>query len=331
MGAAIAAFASIGTAAYGAYQNKKAGDANEEAQALSRKDYAERLRAAGIAAKELNDQYNEIVKDRPNLSWESFVGDKIKAINDPYLRQFYTNAKKEDFDRMREFAQTATTDNIENLQSAADKLSNGRWKEIITKRDDLVLNTDAASRMARTYELAAPVRTGASTVKYDSKGQLVEGQRADKQAFSVAQEVQTQIEQEQKQDLRQLENDRLNAATSQSAKASQFMQFFDATGYATAAESDRSNLVNSYQAIDEQRAFDIYKMFAGASAGIAPVQPTYQSEGAGNELISAGVKLGSQYLGNKLNTKNPPMNGNGGYGSAGGNAYTNEYKNPYTS
>jgi ribosomal protein L20 len=294
MGAAIAAFASIGTAAYGAYQNKKAGDANEQAQALSRQDYAERLKAAGIAAKELNDQYNEIVKDRPNLSWESFVGDKIKAINDPYLRQFYTNAKKEDFDRMREFAQTATTDNIENLQSAADKLSNGRWKEIITKRDDLVLNTDAASRMARTYELAAPVRTGASTVKYDSKGQLVEGQRADKQAFSVAQEVQTQIEQEQKQDLRQLENDRLNAAASQTAKASQFMQFFDATGYATAAESDRSNLVNGYQAIDEQRAFDIYKMFAGASAGIAPVQPTYQSEGAGNELISAGVKLGSQ-------------------------------------
>ena len=100
------------------------------------------------------------------------------------------------------------------------------------------------------------------------------------------------------------------------------MQFFDATGYATAAESDRTNLVNGYQAIDESRAFDIYKMFAGASAGIAPVQPTYQSEGAGNELISAGVKLGSQYLGNKLNTKNPSMTGNTGFGATGGNPYS---------
>ena len=327
---AIAAFASIGTAAYGAYQNNQTANANEEAQALSRQDYAKRLQEAGRIAKELNDQYNQIVGERPNLSWESFIGDKIKAINDPFLREFYTNAKKEDFARMREFAQTATTDNVENLQSAADKLSNGKWKEIIDKRDNLVLNTDAASRMARTYELAAPVRTGASTVKYDSKGQLVEGQRADKQAFSVAQEVQTQIEQEQKQDLRQLENDRLNAA-SQTAKASQFMQFFDATGYATAAESDRTNLVNGYQAVDESRAFDIYKMFAGASSGIAPVQPTYQSSGAGNELISAGVKLGSQYISNNYGTKKQPMTGNTGFGAASGNAYTNEYTNPYNS
>ena len=328
---AIAAFASIGTAAYGAYQNNQAANANEEAQALSRQDYAKRLQEAGRIAKELNDQYNQIVGERPNLSWESFIGDKIKAINDPFLREFYTNAKKEDFDRMREFAQKATTDNVENLQSAADKLSNGKWKEIIDKRDNLVLNTDAASRMARTYELAAPVRTGASTVKYDSKGQLVEGQRADKQAFSVAQEVQTQIEQEQKQDLRQLENDRLNAAASQTAKASQFMQFFDATGYATAAESDRTNLVNGYQAVDESRAFDIYKMFAGASSGIAPVQPTYQSSGAGNELISAGVKLGSQYISNNYGLKKQPMTGNTGFGAASGNAYTNEYTNPYNS
>ena len=327
IGLAVAA----GSAYSGYSQNKKAEEANEQAQTLSRQDYAARLQEAGRIAKELNAQYNEIVGERPNLSWESFIGDKIKAINDPFLREFYTNAKKEDFERMREFAKAATTDNVDNLQEAADKLSNGKWKEIIDKRDNLVLNTDAASRMARTYELAAPVRTGASTVKYDSKGQLVEGQRADKQAFSVAQEVQTQIEQEQKQDLRQLENDRLNAAASQTAKASQFMQFFDATGYATAAESDRTNLVNGYQAVDESRAFDIYKMFAGASSGIAPVQPTYQSSGAGNELISAGVKLGSQYISNNYGPKKQPMTGNTGFGAASGNAYTNEYTNPYNS
>lgn len=303
-GVAVAA----GSAVIGAKQNADAADANSDAQALSRKDYAARLQAAARIAKEMSAEYDSIVGERPDLSWESFVKDKMKALNDPFLREAYTNAKSEDFNKMREFAKQATADNVDNLQSVADKLSNGKWKEIIDKRDNLVLNTDAASRLARTYELAAPLRTGASTVKYDNKGQLIEGQRADKQAFTVAQEVQTQIEQEQKSDLRMLENDRLNAAASQTAKANQFMQFFDATGYATAAEADRTNLVHGYQAVDEQRQFELYKLFAGAASGIAPVQPTYQNTGAGNELISAGVKLGAESLSNYYGSKKTPVN-----------------------
>ena len=250
----------------------------------------------------LNEEYNSVVESRPELSWEGFVRDKIKAINDPWLRQFYTQAKAEDFEKLREFGKVASQDNVANLQQAADDLSGGKWQEITDQRNKLVLETNAADRMARSYELAAPIRTGASTVRYDDKGRLIEGQRADKQAFSVAQEVQTAVEQEQKSDLRNLENDRLGAAQSQTEKARDYMAFFDPTGYATAAESDRSSLVNSYQTTDEERAFRVYEMFAGAAAGITPTNPTYQDNTAGNALISSGISTASSSLSNYGNT-----------------------------
>lgn len=296
---AIAAWATVAIAAGSAYagsqQNKKEAEQNARLEEEAKTDYAARLKLAGNTAKEMEREYNEIVKDRPNLSWESFIGDKIKAINDPYLRQFYSQAKAQDFEALRSFAKVASQDNVANLQKAADDLSGGRWKEITDKRNELVMQTDAGARMARAYELAAPVRTGASTVRYDDQGRLIEGQRADKQAFSVAQEVQTATEQEQKADLRQLETDRLSAAQSQTQKADQFMQFFDPTGYATAAEADRTALVNNYQKTDEERQFEMYKLWAQASSGIQPVQPNYTT-GAGNELIAAGVKTGSDAL-----------------------------------
>lgn len=291
-GVAVAA----GSAIYGASQNSKAQGANEDALNLSREDYRARLIAGAKMAKELNAQYNEIVGERPDLSWESFVGDKIKSLNDPWLREAYTNAKKEDFDRWREFAERASVDNVENLESVADELSNGKWQDIIDQRNKLVLETNAADRYARSYELAAPVRTGASTVRYDNEGRLIEGQRADKQAFNIATEVQTAVEQEQKQDLRQLETDRLSAAERQSEKARDYMQWFDGTGYATAAEADRSKLLHGYQQTDEERAFRLFEMFAGASAGITPVAPAYQNSGPGNQLIASGVQLAGSTL-----------------------------------
>lgn len=311
MGAIAASVAvGVGGIVAGSIQNNKANKANEQAYQDSRADYAARLKLAGEGAKALNEEYDKIIEDRPDLTWEGFVRDKIKAINDPWLRQFYTQAKTEDFNKLREFGKAASTDNVTNLKKAADELSGGRWQEITDQRNKLVLETNAADRMARSYELAAPVRTGASTVRYDNQGRLIEGQRADKQAFTVAQEVQDATAQQQKSDLRQLENDRLGAAQSQTEKARDYMGFFDPTGYATAAESDRSSLLNSYQKTDEDRAFRIYEMFAGAAAGIQPTQPTYQDNTGGNSLISSGIGIASKSLSNYGNTtKKPPVAG----------------------
>lgn len=300
MGAlAVAAIglAAAGTTAYmGNKQNKDAIAANEQAKGESEEDYNTRIKAAAKAAKELNSQYNKVVKNRPNLTWPEFVKSKLSAIDDPFARQVYTTAKAEDFERLRQFAQQATDDNVDNLLATADKISGGSFMEFVNKRNDLIRNTDAAGRYARAYELAAPVRTNASTVKYDNQGRLIEGQRADKLAFGIANEVQTQVEQEQKADLRQAEMDRLPAALSQQEKAKSFTQFFDPTGFANQAEQERMLTGVNYQQMDEQRSFDLYKMFAGAAAGITPVQPQYQDPNAGNAMIASGIKSGTTAL-----------------------------------
>jgi hypothetical protein len=299
MGVVAGLIVAGGTAAAGAYQNKKNREANAQARGESMEDYQARLDQAADSARILEKEYNELIKSRPNVSWESFVRNKIKAIDDPELRRFYDEAKEEDFNRMREFAKIASSDNTDNLMEAADRLSggDGAFAAAIKRRNDLVLNTDAAGRFARSYELAAPIRTGATTTKYDSQGNLVEGQRSDKQAFSIANEVQTAVEQEQKSDLASLERDRISAAASQVEKARGFLSFYDPTGFASNIDDTRMAAEMDYQSADEQRAFQMYSMFANAASGISPTTPTYADPNAGNELIAAGIKSGSDAIG----------------------------------
>ncbi len=290
-------------------QNKKA---NAASQAASQKDYQSRLNAAAQMASQFQGEYEALLEERPGVTWEDFVANKIKAIDDPMLREVYERRKGEDFDKMREFAKAASSDNIENLMSVADTLSGGEGKfaEILAKRDNLVMNTDAAGRFARTYELAAPVRGGATTTRYDSKGNLVEGQRSDKQAFSIANEVQTAVEQEQKSDLRSLEQDRLGAAASQTEKARAFMSFYDPTGFASGVDDNRMAAEMAFQNADESRLWGMYQMFAGQASGLTPTTPTYADPNAGNQLIASGVKSGvdavGSYYANKPKTSTAP-------------------------
>ena len=99
---AIAAWAGVavaaGSAAYGAKQNADAEDTNEERFQISREDYAKRIQESAKIAASMENEYNDLLDERPDLRWSEFVKDKIRAINDPALREFYTNAKEEDFD-----------------------------------------------------------------------------------------------------------------------------------------------------------------------------------------------------------------------------------------
>ncbi len=308
MGVVAAAIAGAAvSASAGIYMNRKNEKANAAARAASMGDYQSRLDAAAKVAAQMQGEYEDLLGERPNLSWEEYVKSKIKAIDDPYLRQVYTEGKSEDFEKLRQFAKIASSDNTDNLMEAADKLSGGTgaFQKAIDERNRLVLDTDASSRFSRAYELAAPIRTGATTVKYDSQGNLIEGQRADKQAFSVANEVQTEVEREKLSNLRALEQDRISAAASQTEKARGFLQFYDPTSFAIDLDNNRMAAEMGFQMADEDRAFKMYQMFAGAAAGITPTQPTYANPNAGNELISGGINLATNaltsYYGGKQN------------------------------
>lgn len=312
MGVGIAAAAVIGAAAttYGVSENKKAGKKNQQLQADSEEDFADRLKVAAKEAKRLEGQYNKIVKKRPNLKWDTYVKEQIRHIDDPMVRELYVNGKQEDFEALRKLASMASEDNVQNLMSAADEISGGQWKTMVQKRNDLVLNTDAAQRFTRANELAAPIREDASTVRYDDKGQLIQGQRSDKQALQLAYETQVASDREQKDDIRTLQQDTLNAAASQQQKASEFTSFFDPSGFATANAQQYNAQKTNWQLLDEKAAMDMYDIFARGAQNMQPTQPNYGPANPGDAMIKAGVEMGTSALTDYYKSKNTPKPAN---------------------
>ena len=308
----IAAIVGIASVAGGVYQNSQQNKFNQNLYNQSREDYAMRLKLAAEGAKLLGDQYNKVQEERPDLTWEGYVGELVKALKDPRLLEAYHNAKQEDFNVLRKLAETASDDNTKQFQKTFDQLSHGKGDEIVDQRNKLVLEDDTAQRYARALELRSP-SIGAGTVKYDSKGQLVEGQRADKAVFDTAYETVVETNRERKADLRALEGDRSTAAQSQQEKAKNFMGFYDYTGYSTANFDNQRKQQLEFQMRDEERAFELYKLFAAGSAGIVPSQPGYVSPTGGNELISSGTKLVGSALGNYYSNNNKPKGRTGTY------------------
>jgi hypothetical protein len=291
MGAIWGAVAGLAVSGIGAWQNSQAQDANEAATRQARDDYERRLRFAAEEAKKMWEQYNKVVEQRPGTDWNTFARNYIRALDDPSLREAYTNAKEEDFEKMREFAKAASEQNFDTLMDTFNKLNGGRGREVLDERTRMVLDIDAAERFARARELSLPGRVGASTVRYDSTGRLIEGQRADKNAFNIAYETIVETDRERLNNLTQLENDRLRAAQSQQQKALDFLSFFDATGFASNLEDKRNAMELAFQMSDEERAFQLASAFAQQAAGIQPVQPQLQNNTVGNQLITEGIKM----------------------------------------
>ena len=308
----IYAVVEIGVALYGAYQTSQTNKGNQQAYGDSRADYEARIAAAQKGLAQVEDQYNKVREQRPDISWEGYVDSLVKSIDDPKLRAAYDSAKQKDFGVLRTLAKTASEDNSANFRIALNSASNGKAAEIIDQRNDLTLNNDTKQRFARAMELRAP-EIGAGTVKYDEKGQLIEGQRADKQVFSTAYEVQDAVNKERLNNLAQLERDRSSVAASQQEKARSFMPFYDATGLSVNAFADNRKELIDFQKMDEMQAFDLYKTFAAAASGIQPSQPGYQSSAAsqaltGQAVTAAGSALASYY---KANQTSGSGNGSG--------------------
>jgi len=280
----------------GAMQNASAASANERRFNISREDYERRLQMAAETSEELAAAYENIVKERPELTWEAYVREWAQAIDDPQVREIYKRMKTEDFAQIRALADIATIGNIDNFKIAFDELSNGKGEEIINMRNDLVLQDDTNQRFQRALQLRSPA-IGADTVRYDSQGRLVEGQRADKQAFNIAYDTVVETNRERLANISALERDRMNAAESQREKATSFLNFYDNTGYSTALFAQNRQERQTFQQLDESRAFELYKMFAGAAAGITPAQPGYLPTDGGNALISSGMNMATSSLG----------------------------------
>ena len=315
----------VASIAVGAYSANKANKANEAGQQASIDDYNKRVAEAqkGFAIMEQN--YNNAKAERPDLTWEAYSAGLVKALNDPALTKAYADSKADDFKHLEVLAKRATTDNSETFKQTFDFISNGKGKEITDQRNELVLNDDVEARVKRAYELRAP-QIGAGTVRYDSKGNLIEGQRADKQVFTTAYEETVAANRERLANLSALERERSSTAASQQQRASDFMSFYDATGLkATAFDKNRTENID-FAKLDQMQAFQLMNTFAQASLGITATQPQYQDPSKGYAMAAQGLTAAAagyaSYANNKQANANSSTGGStsmssGVYGSSG--------------
>jgi hypothetical protein len=300
-GAAIAAVAaaaiSAGGAAYGANQNKKAGDAN----ARNQQAYNKAIQANEKEARKLYDDFiKKWEKKKEELgedfSLAQFVQETIEAAGDPRLQDLYYSTRQQDWERAQAMADEAMSQNESAFNRLVNNVSGGDYQALVQARNQAVLGADAQSIYTRARELQSPnimagsVRQGADTT----------GQRADRQEYQIAQESVMQADEIRFNRARAaIEDDRV-AAQRQQERALSFLPAIDYLGYAQTSVINPSQNARLQLGMSE---LNFYANMAAQSMGAAfssPQPPPAIATNPGDALIRSGVEgvgsaLGSLY------------------------------------
>lgn len=288
--------------AIGASASNKTNKDNQRAQGQALEDEDKRRKNAAYEAERLIKEYNKLRKERPGLSIQEFIQGQVQALDNPQLNEAFRNSRQEDFDQAQSFADEAGLENLQQYNNILDDISNGKAEEFVNKRNDIALSTNDVAAFDRAMQLRSPA-IPAGTVRMDSQGRFVEGQRADKQVFQTAFETSEQQ--------RALQFDRLGtildsdraAAERQQEKSKDFLKFTDYTGFASALAGEQSNRELQFQRDDESRQWDLITQFTNSAFSNQTAQPTPQSTQGSDNLAASGLNLAgksiAQYYGNK--------------------------------
>ena len=295
-GAALAGGAiSAGVGAYTASKTRKANEKAAKKAELSEKNRRQR------AAQELEKattRYNEIRAERPGFTVQQFLEEQATALGGEEgraLQDQIRSMKAEDVQAAQAVADEATTGNINTFDIALDAVSGGDSARVLAKRNDLALNEDSQAQFDRALQLRSTA-IPAGTVRQDSEGRFVEGQRADKQTFQIAADVDQASRDRQFGKLNSiLESDR-SIAERQQSKALDFLSqqnTSDVLSGLTAAGSDRRD---RFQAVDEQVQLENIRQFQAAAFTDQTRQITPATDNSA-ALISGGFDTALKGIG----------------------------------
>lgn len=303
-GAAIAAVAaaaiSAGGAAYGANQNKKAGDANARNQQAYNK-------ATQLKEKEARKLYDDFVKQWEEKKEElgdeftlaQFVQDTLDAAGDPRLQDLYYSVRQRDWETAQSMADEAMVQNESAFNRLVNNVSGGDYQSLVQARNQAVLGSDAQSIYNRARELQAP-NIAAGSVR---QGGDTTFQRADRQEYQVAQEAVMQADEIRFNRARAaIEDDRV-AAQRQQERALSFLPAVDYLGYAQSSVIAPSQSARLQLGMSE---LNFYANMAAQSMGAAfasPAPPPAIATNPGDALMRAGIEGVGSALGGLYNTQ----------------------------
>ena len=305
--AAVATLAiGAGSAVAGGVSASKTRKSNEKlAKNAENNESARRARATEELEK-ATTAYNELRKQRPGLTVKDYLAERADAIGGPEaerIRQQLIESKQEDFDRAQAVADAASAGNIKTYDVILDAVSGGKSAEILRERNNNALSTNETDAFARALELRSTA-IPAGTVRQDSQGRFVEGQRADKQVFQAAFETSEALRDKQFSKLTSiLESDRA-VAQRQQAKALDFLNQQDVTGLTNALVQAGSAQQLGFQVADETTQLQNIQQFQNAAFTDQTRQVQFQDNKAANSLVSGGFELALKGLGS-LGSQNP--------------------------
>lgn len=282
--------ASVAAGAIGASKTRKA---NEKAQKRSIKNEKDRREVAAQELEKATANYNKLREQRPGLTVKDFLSERADDLTGPEadaVRLAIQNGKDEDFARAQAVADAASTGNIKSFDTILDAVSGGSAAEVLRVRSENALGTNEVDAFNRALELRSTA-IPAGTVRQDSEGRFVEGQRADKQAFQFAFETQEALRDKQFGKLNTILDSDRSLAQRQQAKAADFLGFTNSNDVLANLTGQGAGRLDVFQANDEQQQINQINSFTQAAFSDQTQKVTPQSTASSDALVGKGFDL----------------------------------------
>lgn len=311
--------AGVAQAAYGAYQSNQTSKENEALANQSVEDEMARRENVQAAIEEMFGQYNALREERPGLTIEEYIGDRLKVLNNPELKAAFRNLTREDFAEAQYLADQATQGNVETFNKAVNAISDGYYQKAIKGRNDLAESTNSEEAYKRAMELASPMMPAGSFEEQTQDASQL--QRGNKFAFQTAYEVDQGQRQLKWDRLNSIINDDRNLALRQQERASTFMPMTSFVNYATDLHLNQRKDQLAMQLSDESFMQSLIGGLMGQAYTNQTASPSFRDTSVYDKMIAEGigsaVKSGSQIYADS-NKNNKKTGTTGGLGTSAG-------------
>jgi hypothetical protein len=290
----------VGAASVGAglYNAKKTRDANKEAADKAELNEKNRRERAAKELEKATTRYNEMRAERPGLTVQDYLAERAADIGGEEGRKLVEQVrsmKAEDVAAAQSVADEATAGNIDTFNVALDAVSGGDSARILARRNELALGSNEQDAFNRALELRSTA-IPAGTVRQDSQGRFVEGQRADKQAFQFAFETQEGLRDKEFTKLRSVLDSDRSIAERQQQKALDFLSQQNAGDVTIGLAGAAADRQDRFQLLDEQTQLQNIRDFQTAAFKDQTKEITPATDNSGT-IIKGGFDTAIKGLG----------------------------------
>jgi hypothetical protein len=204
--------------------------------------------------------------------------------------------KDEDVRAAQAVADASSLGNINTFEVILDQVSGGGSARILAERNKNALETNDIAAFNRALELRSPA-IPEGTVRMDSQGRFVEGQRADKQVFQAAFETSEALRDKQFSKLNTILDSDRQIALRQQDKALDFLNHQDVSSMVGALAQGASARVDQFQLNDENVQMQAIRDFQQSAFSDQTRQVNPASTASSDALVAGGFELAVRGLG----------------------------------